>query len=169
MAYYVNGILIGGANTLPKMTMAEYLALPVSERPTYWECTDKDYVDISAENVSYGSGTVADALDDLLLITSGTATGETGKVTINTQTIKKMGKLVIFTIAFTSTSALAPSDVVFTLPWTPDSRYDFLGVVASTKMSCTFATISAKQVQLNVGTINSSEIVFVSGSYITTD
>jgi len=63
MAYYVNGTLIGGANTLPKMTMAEYLALPVSERPTYWECIDKDYDDISAEDVSYGSGTVKDALD----------------------------------------------------------------------------------------------------------
>lgn len=64
MAYYVNGTLISGANTLPKMTMAEYLALPVSERPTYWECTDKDYDEISAEDVSYGSGTVEDALDE---------------------------------------------------------------------------------------------------------
>ena len=81
MAYYVNGTLVSGANTLPKMTMAEYLALPVSERPTYWECTDKDYADITADNVSYGSGSVEDALDDLTsnnmdapeLVTAGTA------------------------------------------------------------------------------------------------
>ena len=75
MAYYVNGTLISGANTLPKMTMAEYLALPVSERPTYWECTDKDYDDISAENVSYKylddtpsayDGTVDSALDKVI-------------------------------------------------------------------------------------------------------
>ena len=70
MAYYVNGTLISGANTLPKMTMAEYLALPASERPTYWECTDKDYVDISAENVSYGSGSVKDALDKISIETT---------------------------------------------------------------------------------------------------
>lgn len=65
MAYYVNGTLISGANTLPKMTMAEYLALPSDQRPTYWECTDKDYVDITAENVSYGSGTVEQALNKM--------------------------------------------------------------------------------------------------------
>ena len=81
MAYYVNGTLISGANTLPKMAMAEYLALPVSERPTYWECTDKDYVDISAEDVTYGNGSVKDALDGLtsnnigsgVALTAGTA------------------------------------------------------------------------------------------------
>lgn len=74
MAYYVNGTLISGANALPKMTMAEYLALPVSERPTYWECTDKDYDEISAENVSYKyldtpsryDGTVDSALDKVI-------------------------------------------------------------------------------------------------------
>lgn len=74
MAYYVNGTLISGANTLPKMTMAEYLALPSDQRPTYWECTDKDYDEISAENVSYKyldtpsqyDGTVDSALDKVI-------------------------------------------------------------------------------------------------------
>ena len=74
MAYYVNGTLISGANTLPKMTMAEYLALPADQRPTYWECTDKDYDEISAENVSYKyldtpskyDGTVDSALDKVI-------------------------------------------------------------------------------------------------------
>lgn len=74
MAYYVNGTLISGANTLPKMTMAEYLAIPSDQRPTYWECTDKDYDEISAENVSYKyldtpsqyDGTVDSALDKVI-------------------------------------------------------------------------------------------------------
>jgi hypothetical protein len=60
------------------MTMAEYLALPVSERPTYWECTDKDYDEISAEDVTYGSGSVKDALDELNSSNSG------GKITLST-------------------------------------------------------------------------------------
>lgn len=53
MALYENGILISGANTLPQMTLAEYQALPVSERPTYWERTDLNYNNIPASNVSY--------------------------------------------------------------------------------------------------------------------
>ena len=65
MALYENGILISGANTLPQMTLAEYQALPVSERPTYWERTDLNYGNIPASDVTYGSGSVEDALDDL--------------------------------------------------------------------------------------------------------
>ena len=64
MAFYENGILISGANTLPQMTLAEYQALPASERPTYWERTDLNYSNIPASDVTYGSGSVEDALDD---------------------------------------------------------------------------------------------------------
>ena len=53
MALYQNGILISGANTLPQMTLAEYQALPVSERPTYWERTDLNYSNIPAIDVTY--------------------------------------------------------------------------------------------------------------------
>ena len=78
MAYYINGQLIGGANTFPKMTMTQYLALPADQRPTYWECTDRDYDDISAEDVTYGSGTVKDALDEVHTWTKfGTTTSTT--------------------------------------------------------------------------------------------
>ena len=63
MALYQNGTLISGANTLPQMTLAEYQALPVSERPTYWERTDLNYSNIPASDVTYGSGSVEDALD----------------------------------------------------------------------------------------------------------
>lgn len=65
MALYENGILISGANTLPQMTLAEYQALPVSERPTYWERTDGSYSPLPASQVSYKNGSVEDALDDL--------------------------------------------------------------------------------------------------------
>ena len=53
MALYENGILISGANMLPQMTLAEYQALPVSERPTYWERTDLNYSNIPAIDVTY--------------------------------------------------------------------------------------------------------------------
>ena len=72
MALYQNGILISGANTLPQMTLAEYQALPVSERPTYWERTDLNYNNIPASDVTYGSGSVEDALDALTNHSYGT-------------------------------------------------------------------------------------------------
>lgn len=50
---------------LPEMTLAQWLALPVAERPKEWIRTDAEYTDIPAENVSYGSGSVKDALDGL--------------------------------------------------------------------------------------------------------
>ena len=65
MALYNNGILVSGANTIPQMTLAEYQALPVSERPTYWERTDLNYGNIPASDVTYDNGTVEDALDGL--------------------------------------------------------------------------------------------------------
>lgn len=65
MALYENGILVSGANTLPQMTLAEYQALPVSERPTYWERTDLNYSNIPSNQVIYKNGSVEDALDSL--------------------------------------------------------------------------------------------------------
>lgn len=85
MALYQNGILISGANTLPQMTLAEYQALPVSERPTYWERTDLNYSNIPASDVTYGSGSVKDALD---AHTTAISTNTTDIGTINT----KLGK-----------------------------------------------------------------------------
>ena len=112
------------------------------------------------------------SVEDALSIESGTATGEVGKTTITVQAFKKIGKLVIFTLAFSANVTLAPADIVFTLPWTPDSRYDFIGAVGTINIgiACTFFTSSStKQVQFNTGTITSSAVVFVSGSYVTTD
>lgn len=68
MSLYQNGILISGANQLPQMTLAEWQALPSAERPTYWICTDREYSDLPASDVTYGSGTVEDALDDSIKV-----------------------------------------------------------------------------------------------------
>lgn len=62
MALYQDGILISGANTLPKMTLAEYNALPADQRPTYWERLDADYDDVLAPKTDIAtveSGTTA--------------------------------------------------------------------------------------------------------------
>ena len=62
MALYQNGVLISGANTLPKLTLAEYNALPADQKPTYWERIDADYDDVLAEKSDIGnveSGTTA--------------------------------------------------------------------------------------------------------------
>lgn len=62
MALYQDGILISGANKLPQLTMADYEAMPVSQRPTYWERLDADYDDILAEKTDIAtveSGTTA--------------------------------------------------------------------------------------------------------------
>lgn len=74
MSLYVNGVLQAGVNDIPSYTRAEYEAL--TEKPEYWICTDEDYSDLSAENVTYGSGTVKDALDALKIKTK-TVTGTT--------------------------------------------------------------------------------------------
>lgn len=43
--------------------MAEYNAL--THKPLFWVRTDEDYAQIPSEDVSYGSGSVEDALDGL--------------------------------------------------------------------------------------------------------
>ena len=77
---------------LPEMTMAEYLALPVAERPKEWIRTDAEYTDIPAENVSYGSGSVKDALDGLT--NSDTADVTTGAGTSISIHLTKKGNMV---------------------------------------------------------------------------
>lgn len=84
MALYENGILISGANTLPQMTLAEYQALPVSERPTYWERTDKDYaeyVSVTADGVKTWSA----LLDELFALTNQTKITKDSCVIIGTE------------------------------------------------------------------------------------
>ena len=72
MSLYQNGILISGANQLHQMTLAEWQALPSAERPTYWICTDKEYSDLPASDVTYdntdsglSATTVQDAIDEV--------------------------------------------------------------------------------------------------------
>lgn len=54
----VSGIIM---NLIPSYTMAEYNAL--THKPLFWVRTDEDYAQIPSTDVSYGSGSVKDALD----------------------------------------------------------------------------------------------------------
>ena len=56
----VSGIIM---NLIPSYTMAEYNAL--IHKPLFWVRTDEEYAQIPATDVSYGSGSVKDALDGL--------------------------------------------------------------------------------------------------------
>jgi len=56
----VSGIIM---NLIPSYTMAEYNAL--THKPLLWVRTDEEYAQIPSEDVSYGSGSVEDALDDM--------------------------------------------------------------------------------------------------------
>ena len=96
MALYENGILISGANTLPQMTLAEYQALPVSDRPTYWERTDLNYGNIPASDVTYGSGSVEDALDGITAHTLGSAVDLAGYSSSNKYVCPSDGYVTVF-------------------------------------------------------------------------
>lgn len=56
----VSGIVM---NLIPSYTLAEYNSL--THKPLLWVRTDEEYAQISSEDVSYGSGSVKDALDGL--------------------------------------------------------------------------------------------------------
>ena len=56
----VSGIIM---NLIPSYTLAEYNAL--THKPLLWVRTDEEYAQIPATDVSYGSGSVEDALDDM--------------------------------------------------------------------------------------------------------
>ena len=114
MALYQNGTLISGANTLPQMTLAEYQALPVSERPTYWERTDLNYNNIPASDVTYGSGSVEDALDELTTKTnfsvgSGIALSANTPVAITTPSD---GYLIIYSTNTDTRVLIAPNSAL---------------------------------------------------------
>ena len=130
MALYQNGTLISGANTLPQMTLAEYQALPVSDRPTYWERTDLNYNNIPASDVTYGSGSVEDALDELNRgSASVTANGVKTLSTLLDElfALVDMSKVGIYTkLLFPDTAAIhtvfsvvqfTSSDIVLTAPY----------------------------------------------------
>lgn len=56
----VGGIIM---NLIPSYTLAEYNAL--THKPLLWVRTDEEYAQIPSEDVSYGDGSVKDALDGL--------------------------------------------------------------------------------------------------------
>ena len=85
----VSGIIM---NLIPSYTLAEYNAL--THKPLLWVRTDEEYAQIPSTDVSYGSGSVKDALDDLntavdlceCLVVSATSVNSL-PVTINNENI----------------------------------------------------------------------------------
>ena len=56
----VSGIIM---NLIPSYTLAEYNAL--THKPLLWVRTDEEYAQIPSADVSYGNGSVKDALDNV--------------------------------------------------------------------------------------------------------
>lgn len=69
----VSGIVM---NLIPSYTLAEYNAL--THKPLLWVRTDEEYAQIPASDVSYGSGSVEDALDGSIKVKMLTYSVTTG-------------------------------------------------------------------------------------------
>lgn len=143
MALYQNGILISGANTLPKMTLAEYQALPVSERPTYWERTDLNYSSLPASDVTYDGTTsglsatdAQGAIDELASKTTPTNVScvANANVTVEALSCVKSAGMIFLTGYITVNSAIAANTVLFTLGETV-SRYSTSLLVDTSNLS----------------------------------
>ena len=65
----VSGIIM---NLIPSYTLAEYNAL--THKPLFWVRTDEEYAQIPASDVSYGNGSVEDALDNRVSVPTSSAT-----------------------------------------------------------------------------------------------
>ena len=110
MALYQDGILISGANTLPKMTLAEYNALPADQRPTYWERLDADYDDVLADKA------------DIATIESGTTASRAygiGELVYVSGTLYRVKTAIASGATFTVGTNIEPanvSDVVSNIP-----------------------------------------------------
>ena len=107
----VSGIIM---NLIPSYTMAEYNAL--THKPLLWVRTDEEYAQIPSEDVSYGSGSVKDALDGLNTLTTKksytcTTSAHTGSDpftghTVSTNcSVSTYGRIVVATVDFTVTDA----------------------------------------------------------------
>lgn len=110
---------------LPEMTLAEWLALPVAERPKEWIRTDADYTDIPAENVSYGSGSVKDALDGFIMenktiVIGGVSSGSAGWVS---EDVSKQGYVPLFAIAAPSSIAVAGGKILTNVELSGSTAY----------------------------------------------
>lgn len=108
----VSGIIM---NLIPSYTMAEYNAL--THKPLLWVRTDEDYAQIPSEDVSYGSGSVKDALDNLnnLLIVKTTKTN----LTSGFVNISKTGYKPVFAMVTNLPSLVACRGIM----WDGNSYY----------------------------------------------
>ena len=101
-------------NLIPSYTLAEYNAL--THKPLFWVRTDEEYAQIPSTDVSYGSGSVKDALDGLNAMTkkksytctTSTHTGSdpfTGHTISTNCSISTFGKVVVATMDFVVSDA----------------------------------------------------------------
>ncbi len=104
----VSGIIM---NLIPSYTLAEYNAL--THKPLFWVRTDEEYAQIPSEDVSYGSGSVKDALD-VLNADSGWLT--TTAVNGNKMSYRKVGKVVYVARNAVGTIPANTATLVGTLP-----------------------------------------------------
>jgi len=167
MALYQDGILISGANTLPKMTLAEYNALPADQRPTYWERLDGDYDDVLAPKTDIAtveSGTTASRAYSVgeLVYVSGTlyrvktaiASGATFTVGTNIEVTNVSnaihdinGIIKVSTITKSvTTTASTQTDVRIDVPQI--SEYKAIGIV-SYNIPLTTAVVQPSIVSIN--------------------
>ena len=86
----VSGIIM---NLIPSYTLAEYNAL--THKPLLWVRTDEEYAQIPASDVSYGSGSVEDALDGFIVenktVWANLTLAANSSTTVQTSDISKSG------------------------------------------------------------------------------
>lgn len=150
MALYQDGILISGANTLPKMTLADYKAMPADQRPTYWERLDADYDDVLAPKT------------DIATVESGTTASRAysvGELVYVSGTLYRVKTAIASGATFTvgtNIEAKKVSDVVKPVPIST-------GTVQTLNSNVTIAAQYCKK----VGQIVNVSILFRSSSVIT--
>ena len=119
MATYYNKNLIDGISELPRMTKAEFDELSLDEKPINWICRNYTGTQrgIKSSDIEHGTGTVADALNQIQKI-SNLAEGYED-VTINNAECIQINKLVLVDILFTMTSSHGKANrLIYGLPET---------------------------------------------------
>ena len=126
----VSGIIM---NLIPSYTMAEYNAL--THKPLFWVRTDEEYAQIPSEDVSYGSGSVKDELDEL-------ADGLASKIGLTAR------------ISGTYTSNSGSSTITF-----PSKRQEYMFICGNIIGSCYAMTATSLTVRKVMGDAVTTEEV----------
>lgn len=159
----VSGIVM---NLIPSYTLAEYNAL--THKPLLWVRTDIEYAQIPASDVSYGSGSVEDALDGLgEMVTYKNVASEFtlhSTVTAVQKTFFLYGNVLFYSlfVSFSATPS-AQIDVVTTTKYLFQSATGVCAITDGFANPSDFLgyTISSNKFTINVGNISK----IVTGKY----